>query len=69
MVDFNMKVTKYYYYSIGDLISSLGGISAATKPVLDLITPIIMLYFFNKVAGIIQESYTIAYKDQLWESL
>jgi hypothetical protein len=68
-VDFNLQITKLYFYNIVDLIADLGGISAAAKPVFDIITPMIMLYFFYSVASIIRESYKIDYKDQLQVSL
>ena len=46
IVNYNLQITKLYYYKLVDLISALGGISAASRPLFNAITPMLMLYFF-----------------------
>ena len=44
-VDFNQRITVYFFYQAIDIISSLGGISAASDPIFLIITPLIILYY------------------------
>ena len=50
-------------------IADIGGLKSAISPVLDVITPIVMLAFLYGVSGIIQEFYTKEYKNELNKSI
>ena len=44
-VNFYKEVITYTYINIGDLFSTLGGLKSSLSPILDLITPILILSF------------------------
>ena len=64
-INYNQKISIYYYYQLIDIFTSLGGIGEASKIILYIMTPLFMLYFLYGIVGIIQESYTEEYKNQL----
>ena len=67
-VDYNERVTYYFFYEMIDSVSYLGGIFEATEISIYVVTPFIMLYFLYKIVEMIQESYTNDYRNQLWKS-
>ena len=64
-INYNQKISIYYYYQLIDIVTSLGGIGEASKIILYIMSPLFMLYFLYGIVGIIQESYTEEYKNEL----
>mgnify|MGYP000020220312 CR=1 FL=1 len=65
----DLKTTITSYYHISDIITALGGIKSAFSVPLIFIFPLTVLYFLYSLAGIIKETYTTTYKNQLMLSL
>ena len=63
------EVVIYRYISYSDIVSKTGGLKAAFTPVLRMITPLFMLAFLLSLAGVIQESDTLHYRDELLISI
>jgi hypothetical protein len=62
-------VVIYSYIRYGDIISKLGGLKAALTPIIGILTPLMMLYFLLLLAGIIQETDAIQYRDELLKAV
>ena len=48
-INSDKTIVIYFYYGFGDVISSLGGLAAASAPVFNFLTPFLMLHFFFNV--------------------
>jgi hypothetical protein len=67
--DFNQEIVIYTFVTYGDIISYLGGLKSAVGPVFEITTPLAILYFLFMLSAIIQQSYTLQYRDQLEQSV
>ncbi len=56
-------------YPFAIMVTALGGLKAALSPLFSILAPIIVLYFFFSIAGIIKETYNADYKSQLLQTL
>ena len=65
--DFTERQVTYEYYHVADIVSQIGGIFAFIRPILDLITPLFILYFLYSLAIILNSQAKQAYHDELVE--
>lgn len=69
VLSLNMKfVERQYilnYYTLGDLLSKVGGLRASIMPIIGYFSPLFVLYFLLELARVIKKSLNKDYTDKL----
>lgn len=67
--DFTERIFTLYYFSVFDILASIGGLKASIGPILSIATPVSILIFLIKLAMIIRDSLHQNYIDEHYRLL
>ena len=63
--DFTQRVYSYSYFTVGDILSKIGGLSASIMPIVGRFAPFFALYFMLELAAIIKGHLTRKYNQEV----
>lgn len=71
VLNLNMKFVErmfiIHFYSVGDILSKLGGLRASIMPILSQFTPFFVIYFLFLLVGVIQRNIRMVHGDAIKE--